>query len=56
MGLNHEKHTPLFSYYVFKSVSEKLKKFRDDELINNSQSEAKQYRQIIEQEIDDIDY
>ena len=34
MGLNNEKYTPLFSYYLFKTVSDKLKKFRDEELMN----------------------
>ena len=30
MGLNNEKYTPLFSFIIFKSISEKLKKFREE--------------------------
>jgi hypothetical protein len=30
MGLNHEKNTPLFSYYLFKNISERLRIFREE--------------------------
>ena len=28
MGLNNEKYTPLFSFIIFKSISERLRKFK----------------------------
>ena len=55
MGLNQEKHTPVFSYFLMKSISEKMKKFRDEELSSMNQ-EAKEFKQIIDGEIDDLDY
>ena len=52
MGLNNEKHTPLFSLLIFKCVSEKLKQFRHEKLQNTQCQETKQLRPIIEQEIE----
>lgn len=56
MGLNNEKYTPLFSFFLFKAVSEKMKKFREEELMNSQSPEAKPLRQIIDQEIDELEY
>jgi hypothetical protein len=30
MGLNNEKYTPLFSYFIFKAITEKMKKFKEE--------------------------
>lgn len=30
MGLNNEKHTPLFAFHIFKAVSERIKAFKND--------------------------
>lgn len=30
MGLNNEKYTPLFSYFMYKAITEKMKKFKEE--------------------------
>lgn len=30
MGLNNERFTPLFSFFVLKTISERMKKFREE--------------------------
>jgi len=35
MGLNNERLTPLFSFFVLKTISERMKKFREEELSSN---------------------
>lgn len=56
MGLNNEKYTPLFSLFLFKAVSDKMKKFKEEELNGSQSPDAKPLRQIIDQEIDDLEY
>lgn len=57
MGLNNEKYTPLFSYFIFKTICEKMKKFKQEELtVHQNVPDIKQYRQIFDSETDDLDY
>ena len=52
MGLNNEKSTPLFSLLLFRTICDRLKKFRDEELYNVQNPEIKQFRMIAEQEME----
>lgn len=35
MGLNNEKYTPLFAFHIFKTISDRMKAFKNDELLVN---------------------
>lgn len=57
MGLNNEKHTPIFAYHIFKAVLERIKAFKNDQLsVNQNQPDVKQYRQILDAEGDEVEY
>ena len=55
LGFNNEKNTPLFSFFLFKNISERLRIFREEEL-QSPNADAKQIKQVIDQEIDEIEY
>lgn len=54
LGFNNEKNTPLFSYFLFRNLSDRLRIFREEEL-QSQQPEVKQIKQIIDQEIEEIE-
>lgn len=58
MGLNQEKNTPIFAMFVLKAVSDKIKLFKEEELPANAlnTNDLKSYRQILDQETDELDF
>ena len=55
LGFNNEKNTPLFSYFLFKNISDRLRIFREEQL-QSQQPQIKQIKQIIDQQVDEIEY
>lgn len=56
MGLNNEKLTPLFSYFIFKNICDRIALFKKDELANVSQLEVKQFKELLDSESDELNY
>ena len=54
-GAIGEKNTPLFSYFLLKNITERLRIFREEEL-QSQQPEVKQIKQVIDEEIDEVEY